>query len=50
MRLGLQLPSFTFPGGPAAIRSVNLPEAHRFDQITALGGEVLPEIAGVIAA
>jgi F420-dependent oxidoreductase-like protein len=29
---------------------VNLPEAHRLDQITALGREVLPEIAGVNAA
>ena len=29
---------------------VNLPEAHRLDQITALGREVLPEIEGLIAA
>jgi F420-dependent oxidoreductase-like protein len=29
---------------------VNLPEAHRLDQVTALGREVLPEIEGLIAA
>ena len=29
---------------------VNLPEAHRLDQITALGREVLPEVEGLIAA
>ena len=29
---------------------VNLPEAYRLDQITALGREVLPEIEGLIAA
>jgi F420-dependent oxidoreductase-like protein len=29
---------------------VNLPEAQRLDQITALGREVLPEVAGMVAA
>jgi hypothetical protein len=29
---------------------VNLPEAHRLDQITALGREVLPEVAEIVAA
>jgi F420-dependent oxidoreductase-like protein len=29
---------------------VNLPEAHRLDQITALGREILPEVAGMVAA
>jgi hypothetical protein len=28
---------------------VNLPETHRVEQITALGREVLPEIAGLVA-
>lgn len=29
---------------------VNLPEAHRLDQITVLGREVLPEVAEIVAA
>jgi hypothetical protein len=29
---------------------VNLPEVHRLDQVTALGRQVLPEVAELIAA
>ncbi len=59
MRIGLQIPVFTWPGGPAEIRErrelaelgvqqaiFNMPNVHEISPLEQFGKEIIPEVAG----
>ena len=57
MRVGLQIPSFTWPGGPARLADIartadrgqaifNLPDVSRITPIETIAEEIIPAVAG----
>jgi hypothetical protein len=49
MRVGLQIPSFTWPGGAAGIQHAifNTPNVQEITPLEVFGREIIPAVAGL---